>query len=381
MKDLGGRKNKMPKNIFNLKHLPIRELFWLVPFIGLGLLALALFRPVPIFQATAESRTISDANGTETTIPYPFKGVVGGVYTGDFLQKTGQPQSLAKGGGPKDWQWFSGRMNLVNWVFPLVLRDDKMWNFPTDLESILVDDDGYVYFGGDNLKRFGLATISFYPKVMEKDEVIFSMTRIMNAIIGQEPTAEKFIADYKRLMLDLSRELMAETIEQKPRVLGMVSPAEDWTHLNAWSDFDQRLALLSITNKAVAMGREQDAERILAIDPDIVILFVGETESFLIDRRWQGLKAVRQNRVYQNIFVLNGYTFDLDTQPLAARWLGEIIYPDRLEPRLRDLIRDFYFSKYGYYLKDYELDWLLLLKQNSQSVGYKRFARKDKELS
>ncbi len=71
------------------------QLVWLAPFAGLGLMALALARPWPVFPIPTHRNLITDADGVEVAVPLPARVIVttGG---GDFLEITHAPEALYK---------------------------------------------------------------------------------------------------------------------------------------------------------------------------------------------------------------------------------------------------------------------------------------------
>ncbi len=349
-----------------------REGVWLAPFLCLGLMALVPARPWPTFPPPAQYRTVTDANGTAVTVPVPLRGVV--AWIPDFLSKTHAPDRLLKLGDPRDRAGFAA--SLFGKLFPQLVKKDDLWT-PDDgtLESTLAHErDNSVYTSGGDA-RLGMITFSDWPggPITSADETIFAMTRSLNTLLGQEERGEALIARYQGELQDLQGALQPQTLADRPSILGMVSPSNDWSRLSArGGDDDSRAGATDGTKGWAAMGRYDDAERILAMDPDIVILWVGEARAFLRDPRWQGLKAVRDGRVYSHIGP-GRYTFDLDNVPLATRWLAEIAHPDRLQPRVRELLRDHYRNAYGYSLSDAEMDDLLNIQDNRDSAGYVRF--------
>ncbi len=348
-----------------------RELSWLAPFLCLGLIALALLRPWPVFPAPAHSRIVTDADGVKVAIPVPLRGVV--AWASDFLQKTHAPEILLEGGGTRERAWFAS--TLVSRLYPQVLESDGLWNEPSDAESLLAQDSGAVYFGRADRRRLGLITFATWARRESTDETIFSMTRVMNAALGQEARGEAFIADYRLAFANLQQELQPQTLTELPSLIGVVCPPGNWSRLTAWDGADARAGVRGAAESYLATGREQDAERILAMNSDMIILFVGDVQDFLHDPRWQGLKAVRDRRVYGNNPNLHGYTFDLDNVPLSTRWIAELAHPERLQPKFRELLRDHYLEAYGYRLSDEEIDELLRLDQNRETAGYARFRK------
>ncbi|MDR1084502.1 MAG: hypothetical protein LBP22_06480 [Deltaproteobacteria bacterium] len=312
-------------------------------------------------------------------VPQPFRGVVSGPYLYfDFLQKTHAPEMLAKIGGPKNRPRYGGG-ELILWFYPMLVRDETVWDFPADLESVLAHDRGYVHFYqfDRDLKRFGLYVVTCHQRTMitDLDDSIFSQTLCLNDLIDKPEQGLDFVADYRLIIAALQEELQLETPTRGPRVLTLVSPHDDWTRLWGGHELDVRLGFRDAAGGFKALGRGSEAERILAMDPDLIILYVGDAPHFMQDPRWQGLKAVREKKVYGSIGRLHHYSFDLDTVPLWLRWLAELAYPDRLEPKLRTIIRDHYVKKYGYRFKEDELDWLLHIEENRISVNYGRFER------
>ncbi|MDR1084315.1 MAG: hypothetical protein LBP22_05500 [Deltaproteobacteria bacterium] len=350
------------------------EFFWLLPFTAMVFLSMVLLRSAPEFPQPdpRQIRIILDVEENETPVPEPFLGVVGGL---DFLQKTHASDMLAKIGGPKNRPRY-GDGELIFWFYPLLVRDPKMWDFPTDLESVLAHDRGYVYFDLD-LKRFGLYAVTCSPRITvpDPDDYISRQTLCLNRLINKPDQGRTFMSGYHLNISNLLGELRLETEVQRPRVVTLVYSHDDWTRLWGGHDLDQRLGFRNAADGLMALGRGSEAERILAMDPDMIILYVGDALRFMQDPRWRGLRAVQEKKVYGSIGRLHHYTFDLDTVPLWFRWLAELAYPDRLEPKLRTLIREHYENNYGYRFKDEELDWLLRLDENRFSVNYDRFDR------
>jgi hypothetical protein len=307
-------------------------------------------------------------------LPDPMPGVITGDPSGDFRQKTHAIEYILKAGSSRNRPKPDDK-SLLNRLFPQFAQNDALWDFPTDLESIIAQDIGGVHLGGgDHFQDFGLNLVGIHPPTPfdDKDFVIFTMTRVLNRIINREAEAEVFIERYRKIYADLTAELQPETLPNHPHTLALVSPSNDWSRVYGWGQFDPRLALIDATAGYNATGRESDAERILAMNPDLIIIFVGDYAGITHDPRWQGLDAVRHNRIYENI-PSNRYALDLDGQPLGSRWIAELAYPDRLQPKLRELMFTHYRDSYGYRLNDDEIDEQLNVQGNRHALGYARF--------
>ena len=360
-----------------------RELFWFAPFVFLALCALALARPQRTIPPISEGRAVVDGSGSTVIIPEPFPGVVAGVYRGDFLQETHMIDLIVKAGGPRD-RPKRDNLSLMEWIFPRLWQDATLWDMPNNLESILAHDIKAVYFDG-SLQKYGFTIFSFYPSVPvigddgTVDGFIFERTRNLNRLIDRSEHGEALIARYRQGYEELEKDLQSQPLGVPPVVLRMVSPANEWSRCYGWYfKDDEPRVLLSDDDGAGASyrvyGRESDAERILAMNPDIIVLNVGDYGNFTQDARWRGMDAVRNRRVYENV-LFNRYTFDLDNRPLAARWIAEIAYPDLMPPRTRELLLRHYEESYGYTLSDDEMDELLIVNGNRNALGYERFMR------
>jgi hypothetical protein len=369
----------------SLKSL-IKELFWLVPFVSIALIAGGTLRRPPVFPVPAESRMIVDAEGVNVAVPTPFRAIVG--YGGsDFLETSHAPEILLKAGNFHDRDfWFAS--GLMSRIYPQVLKDDDLWSCPSDLESLLAQDVGATYFFGgplgSSLRHIGLAVITRGWRPKSRDDLIFTATRLENAALGDRERGETFIAGYQEAFAHLDRDLQPDTLTNHPRVLTMGGSARDWSNLYIFgikaSQFDgqdQRVGVENASEGYEASGRQQDVERILAMNPDIIFLLGESVHEFLQDPRWRGLKAVQSNRVYNGLRTLRGSyepLYGLDFRPLWARWQAEIAHPDRLKPKVRELLRDHFVKAYGYRLSDGEIDDLLRIDENKESAGYARFA-------
>ncbi|MDR3203735.1 MAG: ABC transporter substrate-binding protein [Deltaproteobacteria bacterium] len=375
-----------------------KDFLWIFPFLSLCLMTLSLYKDTPTYPPLT-GRTITDAEGRKVVIPENFKGIIPimNFHLSVFLEKTHSPEFLAKAGSPKsrhDYIFSPWRRDLMDWVFPMVLRDDSLWDFPSDLESILAyDQEGYIYLANffylgqirhdDIHTRLGLNTISYYPRSTyprrptseEIEESTQIMATVLNDLIGQKDMAEVYMADYWKDLDDLAFELDLKSLESHPRVLHVFSSATDWTYVSFSGNHNERLGLNDSSKGRRALGREQDAERILFIDPDII--FTNDAIKFIKDPRWQGLKAVKEQTVYSGPR-FNPWENDSNFYPLSLRYTAEAVYPERMAPKLRNMLREKFEKNYGYLLKNYEIDYILNLKDMSHSPFLiKRFGHID----
>jgi ABC-type Fe3+-hydroxamate transport system substrate-binding protein len=378
-----------------------RELTWVLPFAGLLLISLALLRPWPETSISfpGEVATIVDGRGKPVTVPAVPQSVVSNA-TGFYLMSTHAPRLLSSL-GEKRWRaWFKDQVPA--WIYPELL-EDRYWQGAFNLETLLRDRPEQIYFGSiwiagdvydsDDLRRLGIIGVATMPDNLPQDQFaallaklglteeeydeqyrMFAAVRVMNAALNQPQFAEQVIARFKRERDAVLAELRSESIaeQDRPYVVGMGAPADDWSRIWVNSDDNPRLASRGVA-KFKAKGREQDAERVLMMNPDVI--FGPTLREFGDDPRWRGLDAVRNRRVYADYPPFCGYRHNPDNQPACLRSQAEILHPDRLAPKTRQAIRDHYRQSYGFEMSEEQIDILLKVEENAASLGYERFTR------
>jgi hypothetical protein len=66
-----------------------------------------------------------------------------------------------------------------------------------------------------------------------------------------------------------------------------------------------------------------------------------------------------------------GLTF----KPIETRWMAEVAHPDRLQPKVRQILRDRMMNEFGYRFSEDQIDQQLHVTENADSVGIERFTR------
>jgi len=103
-------------------------------------------------------------------------------------------------------------------------------------------------------------------------------------------------------------------------------------------------------------------EQIFVWDPDVIICNEsGVADYMLKSKKWQGLRAVRESRVYQVPIGASRWGHDNSPEtPLAILWLAQTLYPDRFEDvDLKSEMSWFYSTFFGYDLTEKEVDEII----------------------
>jgi ABC-type Fe3+-hydroxamate transport system substrate-binding protein len=363
-----------------ITHLSLKELTWLAPFALIGVVALMPLRPPSELPRAAQSRIVSDADGTKVAVPLPF----GTVRGSDFLEVTHAPDVIFKIGSPRDRVGFAH--TLMSRFYPEVLKNDALWDCPSDIESLLALSDGVTFFFGSRPPLWQRLGIPLLATALNSEDHVFVVTRIANAAIGREAQGEAFIADYQQALADLKQELRPEALTDLPRALSTTSSAKDWSSIWPAESPTHGDQIVGVRNAAAGFedtGRQQEAERILAMNPDIIFIAGESVDDFVRDPRWQGLKAALSKRVYGGGtgFAPGSPSWGLDERPLSVRFEAEIVHPDRLQPKIRELTRDHFKKAYGYRLSDNEIDAMLGVEVQKNVPGYARFMKNEQASS
>jgi hypothetical protein len=397
-----GRESSTLKQVHMAWCHPIKESAWLGPFAALTLIVLALLRPPPRSSAPAESRIVSDAAGIKVPVAVPFRGSVltwCAFGAGSYLETTHSPETLFDAGSPVDRERFA--KSSIGWFFPEVLSKDSLWTGRlTDQDGGLRNHYGVVeklldagagaYLGDCNLfgavplmRSVGLPAFHIMWHEENWDESLFAMARVETAIIDKPERGEALIESYKRRFGDLARELQPESLTSLPRILILGSWPQSSRGLyvkNGRNAYRIYLPSAGVANAADTSVRQNpDVERVLALEPDIIFLmgYAQTPQEFERDPRWRGMKAVQNRRIYRMPGAPSGGggLAGLHFQPLWTRWMAELAHPDRMQPKLRELIGDYIVEDFGYRLSEDQIDQMLQIRVNKDQPEYTRFTR------
>ena len=287
----------------------------------------------------------------------------------------------------------------MSWVYPEVLNNPRLWNDKlfrdtaspyTEVESLVAFNPSvYVGCGGppDLVRRVGLPVYNcgsaegaearahvlalrrnvgcgsppnpgrtWYP-----EGYLFPGLRSYAALVGHPELAEQNIADYCEQIAQLREELRGHAFS-RPRV---------WAAGEEPGNFYRA----GVVNAEPRRFRGENPEELLAMDPDIIFLVIGTPREFNRDPRHQGLKAIRNRRVYRRPGDLEWWTTGVNFKPMETRWMAELAHPDALQPKLRQMLRARVIKEFGYRFSEEQLDLQLHVAENADSAYAERFTR------
>ncbi|MCL6449414.1 MAG: iron ABC transporter substrate-binding protein, partial [Armatimonadetes bacterium] len=217
------------------------------------------------------------------------------------------------------------------------------------------------------------------------DEKVYDSLLLIGKITGNEKRAQEVVAYLKNCQQDLQERTRDIPDEKKPRVyVGALSAKGEHSiestapkyepfiaigARNVVEEINGRGSVVIEKKKLAEMGRALgrivmiEKEKLLAWDPDIILIDEGGLELVRIDYKknpqfYQSLKAVKTGQVYGQI-PFNFYNTNIGTAIADAYYAGKVIFPEQfkdLDPAQKaDEIYQFLLGKplYEQMAKDY----------------------------
>ena len=205
--------------------------------------------------------------------------------------------------------------------------------------------------------------------------------RIMGLVAGKEGRAEALLDRQLKTRRDLEAALASIPMSEQPRVL-YFNRAVNLLRVSGQGSFNDFYIRLAGGRNAAGDNPPISTvtiEQVLTWNPQVVLLGNFDTAlpaDIYDDPRWQSVDAVRNRRVYR--MPLGGYRWDPPSQEssLTWLWLAGLFHPERLNVNLRDEMRDWFGFLYNHQLTDSEIDQILFVKENGDSVGYDRYVKR-----
>ncbi|MEJ0039498.1 MAG: ABC transporter substrate-binding protein [Gammaproteobacteria bacterium] len=352
---------------------------------------MALLRAEPRFTVSGPARTVVDGEGLPVAIAEPFRGAVftwgPGIGAKTLLEAARAPEKLASVGTREDREDFAHE--FWSRIFPAMLEDDRLWDEPqlgyargavVEQERALAMEAGAFFGGGFGpaklLRQLGIPTL-YFQRAENWDDYQAAAARLIANVAGHPDRAEELIAQDRKGYAELAAELGTVPVVEQARVLVMGTSSPYYVKV-VNNSYQPYLVSAEVRNATVGLsGQQQDAERILSMDPDFIFLMArGKSpREFMADPLWRGMKAVRAKRVYRTLGEGGGGLPGLTDAPVLVRWIAEVVYPDRLRPTMRQQLRERYMPRFGYRMSEAEVDADLHLDVNLGSAGYERFTR------
>lgn len=280
---------------------------------------------------------------------------------------------------------------LIGRLYPEVLdipSDVMVGNMSPNIERLVSLDPDIVVDMRDDPRDLAAAmrsaglTVARYGKVPGGlPETIKALLLLFGEMIGDTSRAERIIAAMNAALERLAG-VQAMPHAARPRVLLVMHSAGRFYASGGkagglYSDFIYMAGGVNVAADLPGFS-EVSAEQIVAWDPDVVLLFQSEDAhpaSILAHPVLGGGRAAVARRVHIVPIGANNWGSLGPDEFLFPVWLAELLYPDRVERKLRQDMRVAYAAIFDRAFSDEELDDVLRLDLNGSSASYMRFFR------
>ncbi len=320
--------------------------------------------------SAAETRTVTDGAGRQVQIPLRIERVFAAGSPAAITLYTLAPDKLLGWTAPlRDEEKaylpvraaalpvlgrLTGRANTANVESVLAAQPDVI----VDLGDV---DPTHVSLAERTQAQTGIPYLIYNGKLDRTPELYAALGDALG-----EPQKARELADYaQRVLAELHDGMARVGATHRPRVYYARGPDGLETALKG-SINAEILDDVGAENVAAAADRHNLAtaspEQILAWDPEVIITL---DERFYravwTSPVWQGVKAVRDKRVY----LAPSAPFPWFDEPPAVnrliglRWLASLLHPEAFGRDLRETAGDFYARFYHVHLSEPQLDHLL----------------------
>ena len=358
-----------------------------LPLIILACAAMITQRPAPHPVPKSSQIAAHDGGGRSAPADLPVRNI---VYLGPprimgaYLQATADPGSLVAASGAALDQF---SLWIASSVYPQVLglRTDvtaRLWTVSNPERLLALDPSAVVaWLRTELMERVGLPVVRVsLPSGLG---TMAGTYRALADVAGRGERVPELVCWHDSADAALAQELDASSLATRPRVLAMAQGQAGVLWAQAGGDAGVTGTIERAGGRNAVPGNavvhRLDAERVLAVDPDVIIL-AGDPQdgltspaAFLADPRWRTLRAVAQGQVYARPLSSAFYFDDLLEGPLYTRWLAELLHPDRMRPALRAAVRRTYQRALGYELSEAQVDRALSVPANRGMRDAARF--------
>jgi iron complex transport system substrate-binding protein len=328
-------------------------------------LLLALTSCVKESPAAADGVTVTDMAGRVVTVPGDPKSIcVMDPYAAPIVVMLGYGDRM-----PTTINAVS-RCLLLQAICPplknaVIVKSGGAINGETILQEktdlIIIGED--IYSSTDERAKLDTLGIPYlvvgYTSMADQMKVVTLLGRALR----NETMAQRYV-DYYQNCIDTVTKGMASVpgsgtiklyhaVNEATRTDDRGSLCADWIGLFGVVNVSLDTKLTVMEDKAYAT-----LEQIYSWDPDIIIANESGVADYIkTDSKWQGLRAVIDDNVFQIPIGLSrwGHPTSIET-PLAVMWLADLLYPEQFTFDIRAEMASFYETFYSYTLSSEEAD-------------------------
>ncbi len=211
----------------------------------------------------------------------------------------------------------------------------------------------YASFNKSDVKQLEQSGIRVVAIKGETFTESYESVRLVGRILDRSELAEAYIADCEKLLSTVKKRIDLIPVEKRPKV--MFSGPRNMSFSAATGEMLQSTILERAGARNVATGLKGfwapvSGEQIAAWNPDVIFLGSGldspKTKDLSEFPQLQGVKAVRERRVYHFPSNIGWWDYPAPHCALGVVWAAKTLYPDRFRDLDIKKIADEFYAKY-----------------------------------
>ncbi len=314
-------------------------------------------------QTGAETRVVTDMGGTEVTLPAEVKSVVN-------LWPSSNSAMLALGAGDLlvGTMDYTKELPWANFVYPDIVNVATATENAEEL--LMMNPDVIICPSPDTAEALNNAGLpAMYLMYNDYGSMREGVT-LLGEILGGEyvQKAEDWCALLDENLAVVDEALSGLSEEDKPLVYyiqgmtdgGLYTTYGANTIVGEWVNYAGGVFASDMLNLE---GSQAQAEEVLALDPDVVIIGGPAQhklyDDLMADPAWQDITAVKEGRVYTNpmgLFPWDRYSLESALQIL---WAAQTLHPDLVDVDMEQKVQEFYQDFVGVELTEEQAGYIL----------------------
>jgi iron complex transport system substrate-binding protein len=233
-----------------------------------------------------------------------------------------------------------------------------------NIEELLKQRPDIVIIRGDTaqdakeLEQLEKANLTYivveYTNIEQQQQAV----SVIGKAIGRSKEAQEFNDYYNNIIKEVSNTVADIPENERARLYHSENQALRTIHRNALpADWSRAAGVVnvSVNDQLNLVNNDYFAslEQVLLWDPDVIIANENSAVKYILGNpQWSGIKAVRNNRVYQLPQGISrwGHPGSVET-PLAILWTAKTVYPERFEHiDMESQVQNFYKKFFNYEL-------------------------------
>ncbi len=256
--------------------------------------------------------------------------------------------------------------------------------FAPNIEELLELNPDMIFYvgfvGEDKIRILEESGLPFLTINVNAADDAHDWIPMMGAVYGSDEKAARMLEWRKEVEAGIREKLAGLADADRPKVAHINSYGEQLRvvgakHFRSWQI--ELAGGVNVASDVAQYSAQINAEQLFEWDPDIILLHTFDPDltpqKLFDDPVLNGLRAVREGRVYGFPIGADRWEAPVAESPLAWMWLAELFHPELFDWDFPAEIRSAHEFLFGHTPGDGAAAVMLRAKDNAESAGYDRF--------